>query len=437
MRIGLVEFILILLIASITIGPNVAIWVDRWMRRAKKTSAAASRQRAAMQAQAVAEREYILHRFRVASRIFTVAALLALLYALFLRPIEADPQKFAPPALPGSSDAAMQTTAEETDRLVLDGYEEAACIRYREDWLYLAAKVKKTGKKTESALLRMREDGSGLTSILTTEGEITGFDFDADGNIWLTVLTADGGALCRAGYDGWGAAMEQVVTQIDGKALTSPSAVTTSPDGKVYFTVVSAARAEDGLKPALRMELMAHTATGCVYVYDPAGRSVQQVLGGLAGASGLALSPNGETLYVSDLGNRCVWAISPESRELTAGGKNCAVFQAALPGYPGGLAVDEEGEVYLSYRWAYSGWLEKHADGTLLRGAALRLSQNMQEGLFHLRAEDCAAQGYSPEGRLQVSFGGGKLGSVTAVCPVKNRVYLNISDESVLRWVRV
>lgn len=283
----------------------------------------------------------------------------------------------------------------------------------------------------------MREDGSGLTSILTTEGEITGFDFDPEGNIWLTVLTPDGGTLCRAGYDGWGAAMEQIVTQIDGRELTSPSAVTVGADGRVYFAVVSGSKAENGLEAALRTELMAHTATGSVYVYDPSARSVQQVIGGLAGASGLALSPDGGTLYVSDLGNRCVWAVSPEDRELTAGGKNCAVFKAALPGYPGGLSVDEEGEVYISFRWSRSGWLEDHADGTLLRGAALRLSQNMQEDLFRLDADDCAVQGYSPDGALLASFGGRTLGSMTAVCPAKNRVYLSISGGSALRWIRV
>ena len=294
-----------------------------------------------------------------------------------------------------------------------------------------------SGKKTESALLRMRKDGSGLSSILTTEGEVTGFDFDPEGNIWLTVLTTDGGALCRAGYDGWGAAMEQVVTQIDGKALTSPAAVTVGEDGRVYFAVVSGNSAKNGLDAALRTELMAHTATGSVYVYDPSARSVQQVLGGVAGVSGLALSPDGETLYVSDLGNRCVWAVSPNSRELTAGGKNCASFQTALPGYPGALAVDEEGEVYISYRWARSGWLEDHADGTLLRGAALRLSQNMQEGLFRLNTENCAVQGYSPDGVLLASYGGKTPGSMTALCPEGNRAYLSISGGSVLRWVRV
>ena len=37
-------------------------------------------------------------------------------------------------------------------------------------------------------------------------------------------------------------------------------------------------------------------------VYDPAARTVQKVLGGVAGASGLALSRDGSTLFVADLG---------------------------------------------------------------------------------------------------------------------------------------
>ena len=56
MRIGLVELLLILLIAALTIGPSTALWVDRWMRRAQRSTAAAARRRAAQEAQRAAER---------------------------------------------------------------------------------------------------------------------------------------------------------------------------------------------------------------------------------------------------------------------------------------------------------------------------------------------------------------------------------------------
>ena len=62
MRIGFVELLLILLIASLTIGPSAALWVDRWLRRANRASAAAARRRAVQEAQRAAEREEVLQR---------------------------------------------------------------------------------------------------------------------------------------------------------------------------------------------------------------------------------------------------------------------------------------------------------------------------------------------------------------------------------------
>ena len=148
--------------------------------------------------------------------------------------------------------------------------------------------------------------------------------------------------------------MEQVVTQIDGALLGAVSAVEAGPDGKVYFAVAGGEAVDNGAgKRPLRTELAGpHTGTGWVYVYDPADRSVQRVVGGVAGASGLALSPDGRTLYVSDLGNRCVWSMDADARELTAGGKNCQSAFSGLPGYPGALAMEADGTLYISYRWA-------------------------------------------------------------------------------------
>ena len=42
MRIGLVEFLLILAIASLTVGPQAALFVDRWVRRANRANARAN-----------------------------------------------------------------------------------------------------------------------------------------------------------------------------------------------------------------------------------------------------------------------------------------------------------------------------------------------------------------------------------------------------------
>lgn len=382
-----------------------------------------ARRRAEYAAQMAAERDAMLKRFRTASTVFGVGILLVLVYALGFRPIDTPPQTYKAPDLRQETGALQ--TAVSTDRktrLELGEYQGVDCIRAKDGLLYAAAWNGAALKKRTSDLVRT--DGGHSAAILSVESELTGFAFDAAGDVWLTQLTTAGGILCRAKHDSWGAAVEQVVTQLDGAPLGAVSAVEVSPAGKVYFAVAAAAGAENGLESALRTELLAHTATGCVYVYDPAARTVEKVLGGVAGAAGLALSPDGSTLYVSDLGSRCIWAVDAAARELTAGGRGCTAAFAGLPGYPGALAADTDGTLYISYRWARSGWLEKNADSTLLRGIALRAGQNTQERLFRCTADAPCAEAVSlATGAWEQTFTGLAQDSCAAVCPVESKVY--------------
>ena len=437
MRIGLIEFLLILAIASLTVGPRVALFVDRWMRRANRANAMAARRRAEYAAQMAAERDAMLKRFRTASTVFGVGILLVLVYALGFRPIATPPQAYKAPDLRQET-GAMQTavSTDRKTRLELGEYQGVDCIRAKDGLLYAAAWNGAALKKRTSDLVRT--DGGHAAAILSVEGELTGFAFDAAGDVWLTQLTTAGGTLCRAKHDSWGAAVEQVVTQLDGAPLGAVSAVEVGPAGKVYFAVAAAAGAENGLESALRTELLAHTGTGAVYVYDPAARTVEQVVGGIAGASGLALDERAQTLYISDLGSRCIWSAAASARGLTAGGKGCQSSFSGLPGYPGALALDEDNTLYISYRWASSSWLERHAGSTFLRGVALRLSESLQENLFSLPADGIRAEAVSTaSGSWLWSFSGKPQGSSSALCPVENRVYFGIAGEKALYSARV
>lgn len=437
MRIGFVELVLLLFIASVTVGPNVALFVDRWLRRARRTSAAAARRKAQLEAQAAIEREALMARFRVASNVFALLMLAALVYGLLLRPIDTPPKAYTVPDVrqsTGAPETAFSTDSK--DSWKLGDYLGVDCIRAQDGFVYAAAYDGASMKKRTSDLVRT--DGGHYAAILSLDGELTGFDFDADGDLWLTVVTPAGGTLCRARHDSWGTAVEQVVTQIDGAPLGVLSAVEVGPDGKVYFAVAADTSAKSGLESALRTELIAHTGTGCVYVYDPSARTVEQVLGGVAGASGLALSEDGKTLYVSDLGNRCVWAVDADARELTAGGKNCVSFVSGLPGYPGALALDEDGTLYISYRWAYSSWLEKNADSTLLRGIALRAGENIQQKLFGIPDDaPCAEAVDTADGSWKRTFTSKELNSCAALCPVENKVYFGAAGLARLLLARV
>lgn len=140
MRIGFVELLLILLIASLTIGPSAALWVDRWLRRANRASAAAARRRAVQEAQRAAEREEVLQRFQKLSIVFTLAAVAALVWALVLRPIEAPPKTYTAPDHRQASGAAQAELS--TDRREiwdLGGYQGVDCIRTRDGLVYAAA----------------------------------------------------------------------------------------------------------------------------------------------------------------------------------------------------------------------------------------------------------------------------------------------------------
>ena len=424
MRIGLVEFLLILAIASMTVGPQVALFVDRWVRRANRANALAARRRAEYAAQMAAERDALLKRFRTASTVFGAGILLALVYTLVFRPIDTPPKTYSAPDLRQDTGAALTTvSADKKDGLELGEYQGVDCIRSRDGFVYAAAWKGATLKKRQSDLVRT--EGGHTAAILTVDGELTGFDFDPQGDLWLAVMTTDGSTLCRVRHDSWGAAVEQVVTQSDGAPLGAVSAVTAAPDGRVYFAVVGSEPVDGGLENVLRTELLAHSATGWVYVYDPADRTVQRVLGGIAGAAGMALDADSGTLYVSDLGSRCIWQVDADARELTAGGKNCQSFVAGLPGYPGALALDTDGTLYVSYRWSRSGWLEKNADSTLLRGIALRAGQNMQERLFRLSADaPCTEAVDTTTGSWKQTFMGLDQSSCGAVCPVESKLYL-------------
>ena len=180
MRIGLVEFLLILAIASLTIGPQVALFVDRWMRRANRANARAARRRAEYAAQMAVERDALLKRFRTASTVFGVCILLALVYALVFRPIDTPPQAYDAPAVRQDTGAAQTAlAADHKGTLDLGEYEGVDCIRTQDGLVYAAAYDGAALKKRTSDLVRT--DGGHDAAILSVDGELTGLPLTAAG----------------------------------------------------------------------------------------------------------------------------------------------------------------------------------------------------------------------------------------------------------------
>lgn len=145
----------------------MALFVDRWLRRANRASALAARRKAEAQAQMAIEREALLHRFRAASNVFAALAAVALVYALVFRPIDTPPKTYAAPER--AERAEHVRSVDPADALNLSAYEIGTAIRMQDGWLYAAAKLPKVG-----VLMRMQPDGSGMNEVLDVAGgEIT------------------------------------------------------------------------------------------------------------------------------------------------------------------------------------------------------------------------------------------------------------------------
>jgi len=155
-------------------------------------------------------------------------------------------------------------------------------------------------------------------------------------------------AILRQEHDGtW----TTLVDSWQGKRLNSPNDVTVAPDGAIWFSdptfgVLSKEESYGG-KPEQTGEY--------VYRYDPSSRSLSRAdTPEVHSPNGLAFSPDGKTLYVSDtqlahdfsnkkLAHRIV-AYRIDGTRLTTG----HVFAEVTPGIPDGITTDEKGNVWSS-----------------------------------------------------------------------------------------
>ncbi|WP_375408834.1 SMP-30/gluconolactonase/LRE family protein [uncultured Methylobacterium sp.] len=149
----------------------------------------------------------------------------------------------------------------------------------------------------------------------------------------------------------------------DGKPLNSPNDVALGPDGAVWFTdpVFGITMPEEGV--------MAEPAQNArrVYRIDPLGR-VQAMTEALGQPNGIAFSPDGRILYVSD--TSAALKNSEGARTIVAfpvSGSGALppprVFATLDEGVADGLDVDEAGRLYAA---CFDGVRVFDPDGTLL-----------------------------------------------------------------------
>jgi gluconolactonase len=134
-----------------------------------------------------------------------------------------------------------------------------------------------------------------------------------------------------------------------GRGFNSPNDVTVDADGAVWFTDPAYGFLQ-GFRPAPSLG-------DFVYRWDPTTGAVDVVADDFDKPNGIALSPDGATLYVGDSGaNQAAGTFHADrphhvvAFDVQAGGRlvNRRVIAVTAHGIPDGLKVDRDGRVYVS-----------------------------------------------------------------------------------------
>ncbi|UWS33537.1 SMP-30/gluconolactonase/LRE family protein [Erwinia pyrifoliae] len=189
----------------------------------------------------------------------------------------------------------------------------------------------------------------GLKRWLSPAVYQNGHAVDAEGR----VIAASHGkrAVVRREHDG---SWVTLVSEWQGKRFHSPNDVVVARDGAIWFTdpkfgILSQEESNGKGKPEMEGEF--------VYRYDPSAKKLSKMnTPGLYTPNGLAFSPDGKLLYVSnaqlghDVNNKSLQhriMVYPVSAQQIGAGR---VFAEISPGVPDGIKVDAHGNVWTSAR---------------------------------------------------------------------------------------
>lgn len=98
------------------------------------------------------------------------------------------------------------------------------------------------------------------------------------------------------------------------------------------------------LAGTMLMDMAEGARQGCIYRFD-ASNTLTCLLDGFITPNGMAFSPDGLTLYLSDShpSVQMIWAYDYDKKTATPSNRRVFVDMNALPGRPDGAAVDEDG----------------------------------------------------------------------------------------------
>lgn len=225
------------------------------------------------------------------------------------------------------------------------------------------------------AVLRMNPDGTGVETVVNTGGRPLGFDFAADGT--LVIADAIRGLLA---VDGAGT-VTVLADEVDGDPIRYADAVVIAADGLTYFTDATRrfSPRELGTFDASVLDILEHSCTGRVLVFDPQVGRASQLIGGLCFPNGVALSGDGRSLFIAETGAYRIWKVEVTARgldgpaALSAGDPRARIIADNLPGFPDNLTRSAQGRLWTGLTKPRSAAVDGMASKPWLRTVTLRL----------------------------------------------------------------
>jgi gluconolactonase len=173
--------------------------------------------------------------------------------------------------------------------------------------------------------------GKGTSDFEDVAGGPIGNAFDAQGRRYTCEFRER--RVTRTSKNG---KSEVLAARFEGKRLNAPNDIAVRHDGHVFFTDPAFGNQQD------TRELDFYG----VFHLTPRGE-LEAVARLKTRPNGVALSPNGKTLYVTDSDARCVRAYDLEHANAER------VVVDKIPGVPDGIRVDEKGNLWIAAKGVY------------------------------------------------------------------------------------
>ena len=196
---------------------------------------------------------------------------------------------------------------------------------------------------------RFPVEADAVTTVVERSNVANGITLGGDGRLLVCEQGSRSDHAGIAAIDPRTGAREVVVDAWSGLRLNSPNDIVVAPDGALWFTDPTYGYVQ-GFRPEPQIG-------DYVYRYDPATGRLSVVADGFDKPNGLAFSPDGSVLYVTDSGanqeagsyyvNRPHHIVACD----VVGGRHlrsARLFAVTTPGFPDGIKVDIEGRVYAS-----------------------------------------------------------------------------------------